>query len=58
MHKGVFHLPLCFAAEQTCHNCSFARLCRKDQLRLEKLRNSITGNALTGEKLNLVTDIF
>lgn len=58
MHKGVFHLPLCFAAEQTCHNCSFARLCRKDQLRLEKIRNSVTGNALTGESLNLVRDIF
>jgi len=58
MHKGVFHLPLCFAAEQTCYNCSFGRLCRKDQLRLEKLRNCVTGDALNGEKLNLVRDIF
>jgi len=58
MRKGVFHLPLCFAAEQTCHNCSFTRLCRKDQLRLEKLRNSVAGDAVSGEKLNLVRDIF
>lgn len=58
MHKGAFHLPMCFAAEQTCHNCAFGRLCRKDQLRLEKLRNSVTADALNGEKLNLVRDIF
>lgn len=58
MHKGVFHLPLCFAAEQTCHNCSFGRLCRKDQLRLEKLRNSVMDDPSNEEKLNLVRDIF
>jgi hypothetical protein len=58
MHKGVFHPPLCFAAEQTCHNCSFGRLCRKDQLRLEKLRNSAAGDELSGEKLNLIRDIL
>ncbi|MDA8212706.1 MAG: PD-(D/E)XK nuclease family protein [Clostridia bacterium] len=58
MQKGVFHLPLCPAAEQTCHNCSFGRLCRKDQLRLEKLRNRVAGDAFNGEKLNLVKDIF
>lgn len=37
MHKGVFHLPLCHETDQSCANCSFHRLCRKDQLRLDRL---------------------
>ncbi len=37
MHKGVFHLPLCNETDQSCANCSFNRICRKDQLRLDRL---------------------
>ncbi len=58
MQKGVFHLPLCTAAEQTCYNCSFGRLCRKDQLRLEKLRSSTAGDDLSAAELNLISSIF
>lgn len=38
MKQGVFHLPLCDEADQSCCNCSFGRACRKEQLRLERLR--------------------
>lgn len=58
MHHGVFHLPMCQSAEQTCDNCSFGRLCRKDQLRLEKIRYSATCEESSWEKLNLVSEIF
>ena len=37
MHTGVFHLPLCNEKDQSCTNCSFYRVCRKDQLRLDRL---------------------
>ena len=37
MHRGVFHLPLCSETDQSCANCSFYRICRKDQLRLDRL---------------------
>ncbi len=37
MKKGVFHLPLGTERDQDCFNCSFGRICRKDQLRLDRL---------------------
>ncbi len=37
MLTGVFHLPLCNEKDQSCANCSFLRICRKDQLRLDRL---------------------
>ncbi len=37
MLTGVFHLPLCTEKDQSCSNCSFYRICRKDQLRLDRL---------------------
>ncbi len=58
MQKGIFHLPLCLAKEQSCPNCSFGRLCRKDQLRLEKLKNNIKDDSLTAEEVYLVRNIF
>jgi len=37
MHRGIFHLPLCNETDQSCANCTFHRICRKDQLRLDRL---------------------
>jgi len=37
IHRGRFHLPICTVKDQTCANCFFARICRKDQLRLDRL---------------------
>ncbi len=37
IHKGRFNPPLCSPKDQTCPNCQFLRICRKDQLRLDKL---------------------
>jgi hypothetical protein len=54
MKQGVFHLPLCDAADQTCGNCSFGRLCRKDQLRLDRLRSNLRGD----EDVNMVRKII
>jgi len=34
---GRFHLPLCTVKDQICANCHFVRICRKEQLRLDKL---------------------
>ncbi len=58
MQRGVFHLPLCFAAEQSCRNCSFGRLCRKDQLRLEKMRKLLQEQEAGEEEFHLVREIF
>ncbi|MEW5784036.1 MAG: PD-(D/E)XK nuclease family protein [Bacillota bacterium] len=58
MKAGVFHLPLCHEAEQDCDNCSFSRVCRKDQPRLEKLKQVYGRDAAAGEKVNLVSEIF
>jgi ATP-dependent helicase/DNAse subunit B len=58
MHEGVFHLPLCYDEEQTCSNCIFNRVCRKDQMLLEKLRNNITLNNINSEKLNFIRNLF
>ncbi len=41
MHIGVFHLPLCHETDQSCANCSFHRVCRKDQLRLDRLYHNL-----------------
>ncbi len=35
--NGIFHLPLCVEADQSCANCTFIRICRKEQLRLDRL---------------------
>jgi hypothetical protein len=53
MRQGVFHLPLCREADQTCLNCSFGRLCRKDQIRLDRLRSRITDR----ENINIIEEI-
>lgn len=37
IHRGRFHLPVCAVKDQICPNCHFARICRKEQLRLDKL---------------------
>jgi ATP-dependent helicase/DNAse subunit B len=37
IEKGAFHLPLCAIRDQICDNCHFIRICRKEQLRLDKL---------------------
>lgn len=39
---GRFHLPLCAAADQTCQNCHFTRICRKEQLRQDKLYSTLS----------------
>jgi hypothetical protein len=52
MKQGVFHLPLCDEADQTCLNCSFGRVCRKDQLRLERLRSNLWDD----ENINLIKE--
>jgi hypothetical protein len=54
MKLGVFHLPLCSEADQICSNCSFGRVCRKDQLRLERLRSNLRHE----EDLNVIRDII
>jgi ATP-dependent helicase/DNAse subunit B len=54
MKKGIFHLPLCDEAEQSCLNCSFDRVCRKDQLRLERLRYNLKDD----EDINVVREII
>lgn len=56
MKSGVFHLPLCLEAEQTCDNCSFGRVCRKEQLRLERLK--LHYRYAGADKVNLVREIF
>ena len=58
MHRGVFHLPLCAQAEQTCRNCSFGRLCRKEQLRLEKTKTMLMKKTPGEEDFHIVRDIL
>ena len=43
IQKGRFNPPLCSVKDQTCPNCQFTRICRKDQLRLDKLYNLVSG---------------
>ncbi|MCL6590159.1 MAG: PD-(D/E)XK nuclease family protein [Firmicutes bacterium] len=54
MKKGVFHLPLCDEADQTCANCTFRRICRKDQPRLDR----IWAGARDDEGLNIIREII
>ena len=54
MKQGVFHLPLCSEAEQTCLNCSFGRVCRKDQLRLDRLRSNLWDD----QGINIIKEII
>ena len=41
IRKGRFNPPLCAVNDQTCVNCAFTRICRKDQLRLDKIYTAI-----------------
>ena len=54
MHMGVFHPPLCAESDQSCANCSFGRICRQDQLRLDRLRVNLRDE----ETVNAVKDIL
>ncbi|HEB30781.1 MAG TPA: hypothetical protein ENI15_07890 [Spirochaetes bacterium] len=44
IHRGRFNPPLCAVKDQTCLNCRFLRICRKDQLRLDKLYTLVDGD--------------
>lgn len=44
MKRGVFHPPLCKEAEQSCANCTFGSICRKDQARLDRLGPALRGD--------------
>ncbi len=37
IHRGRFHLPICSMKDQICPNCHFNRICRIEQLRVDKL---------------------
>ncbi|MGH7454361.1 MAG: hypothetical protein ACRENG_23605, partial [bacterium] len=41
IHRGRFHLPVCAVKDQICPNCHFNRICRKEQLRLDKLYSQV-----------------
>jgi ATP-dependent helicase/DNAse subunit B len=41
IHRGRFHLPVCSVKDQICPNCHFVRICRKEQLRLDKLYTQV-----------------
>lgn len=43
IQRGRFHLPLCAPKEQICANCYFARICRIEQLRLDRLYTQVDG---------------
>lgn len=46
IRKGRFNPPLCAVKDQTCVNCAFTRICRKDQLRLDKIYTAIDDQEL------------
>ena len=54
MKRGVFHPPLCKEREQSCANCTFSRLCRKEQARLDSLSLALHG----AEEINLIKELF
>lgn len=54
MKRGVFHPPLCLEAEQSCGNCSFGRLCRKEQDRLDRLSLTLAD----AENVNQIRGLF
>ncbi len=54
MKRGVFHPPLCEEAEQSCGNCTFGRLCRKDQARLDRLSPALRDAA----EINLIKELI
>ena len=54
MERGVFHPPLCEEREQSCANCTFERLCRKDQARLDSLSLALQGTA----EINTIKELF
>jgi ATP-dependent helicase/DNAse subunit B len=37
IQRGRFHLPICSMKDQICPNCHFNRICRIEQLRVDKL---------------------
>jgi len=37
IRRGRFHLPICSMKDQICPNCHFNRICRIEQLRVDKL---------------------
>ncbi len=41
IRRGRFNPPLCAVKDQTCMNCAFTRICRKDQLRLDKIYTAV-----------------
>ncbi len=43
IHRGRFHLPICSVKDQICPNCHFSRICRKEQLRLDRLYMQVDG---------------
>jgi len=43
IRKGRFNPPLCAVKDQTCANCAFPRICRKEQLRLDKIYTAVDG---------------
>ncbi len=58
MHEGIYHLPLCQPAEQPCLNCGFSRVCRKEPLRLERLRSAVAKDVNYRATLNWIEAIF
>lgn len=46
IRKGRFNPPLCAVRDQICGNCAFSRICRKDQLRLDRIYTAIDGEQL------------
>ena len=41
VRQGRFNPPLCAVKDQICPNCAFSRICRKDQLRLDKIYTAV-----------------
>ena len=53
INQGHFHLPICSAKDQICDNCYFIRICRKEQLRLDKLYMQLDGKNVYKPKRRL-----
>ena len=41
IQRGRFHLPICSMKDQICPNCHFNRICRIEQLRVDKLYGQV-----------------
>lgn len=44
IQRGRFHLPICSTKDQICPNCRFNRICRIEQLRVDKLYAQVDAN--------------